>query len=289
MEFIYTEARACAKYKRRWLLQVTRVLLSAIFVFIAFSSKAHAGQATLTWNASSSTAVIGYRVYYGTSSGRYTQNIDAGNVTTVTVGNLTDGQIYYFAAKAYDVAGNLSGYSNETSTTVSSVSRLTVTIGGTGGGSVNSSPAGIACSAGNCYSDYGSGTQVTLLATPDSNSTFAGWSGACTNTSGDCTVTLSSAANVAASFNAVPFARIQGASPAYFSLLESAYNAASSGSVIQATTHYFSEDLLLNKNIAVTIEGGYDSTYATNTGYSTLHGSLTIGSGTLTAENLVIE
>lgn len=277
----------------RWFFQVTRLLSALVFVFILFFSvcplKAHAGQATLSWGASSSTAVTGYRLYYGTASGNYTQNVDAGNVTTFTVGNLTDGQTYYFAAKAYDAAGNLSGYSNETSAVISSVSKLTVTIGGVGGGSVNSNPAGIACSTGSCYSDYASGTQVTLLATSDANSAFAGWSGACTNATGDCTVTLSADTSVTANFKSVPFARIEGASPTYFSLLGSAYNSATSGNVIQATTHDFYEDLLLGNNIAVTINGGYDGTYATNSGYSTIHGSLTIGSGSLTAENLVIE
>jgi hypothetical protein len=82
---------------------------------------AQAGQVTLAWNASSGT-VAGYRVYYGTSSGNYTANVNAGKTTTTTVSNLTDGRTYYLAVKAYDSAGNHSGFSNEVSKTVGATS-----------------------------------------------------------------------------------------------------------------------------------------------------------------------
>src|SRR4030095_5918505 len=42
---------------------------------------------------------------------------------------------------------------------------------------------------------------VTLTATPAAGSTFAGWSGACSGT-GSCTVTMSAARSVTATFNA---------------------------------------------------------------------------------------
>lgn len=57
--------------------------------------------------------LAGYRVYYGTTSGDYSNYVDVGNVTTYQIGNLTDGQNYYFAATAYDTSGNESIYSNE--------------------------------------------------------------------------------------------------------------------------------------------------------------------------------
>jgi lysophospholipase L1-like esterase len=78
---------------------------------------------------------------------------------------------------------------------------LTVTKTGSGTGVVTSSPAGINC-GGTCVANYTSGTVVTLNPTVASNSVFAGWSGACTGT-GSCTVSMTQARNVTATFNAM--------------------------------------------------------------------------------------
>src|SRR5512143_3559299 len=78
---------------------------------------------------------------------------------------------------------------------------LTVTGGGTGGGTVTApaygETAALACvitngTAGpeNCTASYGWKTAVTLTATPDPGSTFAGWSGACTGTATTCRVSM---------------------------------------------------------------------------------------------------
>jgi Divergent InlB B-repeat domain len=78
---------------------------------------------------------------------------------------------------------------------------LTVGKNGTGSGTVTSSPAGIDCGA-TCLQTYTQGTVVTLTPTPAAGSTFAGWSGDCTGT-GACTVTMSQARSVTATFNVV--------------------------------------------------------------------------------------
>ena len=75
---------------------------------------------------------------------------------------------------------------------------LSVRKSGTGSGTVVSSPSGINCGT-TCSASYSQGTTVTLTATPDSNSIFAGWSGACTDTK-DCTVTMDSDKSVTANF-----------------------------------------------------------------------------------------
>jgi len=75
---------------------------------------------------------------------------------------------------------------------------LTVTKSGTGSGTVASNPAGINCGA-DCSEDYNQGTSVTLTATPDSGSTFTGWSGACSGT-GTCTVNMISDKAATAAF-----------------------------------------------------------------------------------------
>jgi plastocyanin len=53
---------------------------------------------------------------------------------------------------------------------------LSVTKAGTGGGTVSSSPVGINCGT-DCSEIYVKGTVVTLTATPDGSSLFAGWTG----------------------------------------------------------------------------------------------------------------
>ena len=76
---------------------------------------------------------------------------------------------------------------------------LTVTKAGTGTGTVTSNPAGISCGA-TCSASFTSGTVVTLTQAAGTGSTFAGWSGACTGT-GACSVTISAAKAVTATFN----------------------------------------------------------------------------------------
>jgi PKD repeat protein len=82
---------------------------------------------------------------------------------------------------------------------------LTVSKNGTGTGTVISldPPGGISCGA-DCSEAYADTTQVTLSASADTGSTFAGWSG-CSSTSGStCYVTMSGPASVTATFNMIP-------------------------------------------------------------------------------------
>ncbi len=76
---------------------------------------------------------------------------------------------------------------------------LSVTKAGAGIGTVTSDVAGIDCGA-TCSASYDPVASVTLTATAGLDSTFAGWSGACSGT-GTCTVTMSQPRNVTASFD----------------------------------------------------------------------------------------
>jgi uncharacterized delta-60 repeat protein len=76
--------------------------------------------------------------------------------------------------------------------------RLTVTKPGRGRGKVTSTPAGIQCGS-SCAHAYAYGTSVTLTASPAANSTFKGWSGACSGT-GSCRVTMKQARSTEATF-----------------------------------------------------------------------------------------
>jgi List-Bact-rpt repeat protein len=85
-----------------------------------------------------------------------------------------------------------------TATFTPSTFTLNVTV--SGAGSVSSSPAGISCGS-DCSEAYANGTSVSLTASPASGSIFSGWGGACAGT-GACTVTMTTARNVTATFAA---------------------------------------------------------------------------------------
>jgi Divergent InlB B-repeat domain/IPTL-CTERM motif len=69
----------------------------------------------------------------------------------------------------------------------------------TGNGTVTSVPAGINCGTA-CSTSFAANTPVTLTATTVPGWTFAGWSGACAGLSVTCSITMSQAQNVGASF-----------------------------------------------------------------------------------------
>ncbi|NJD92276.1 MAG: choice-of-anchor D domain-containing protein, partial [Geobacter sp.] len=72
---------------------------------------------------------------------------------------------------------------------------------GSGNGRITSTPAGIALqpSDSTATATFSSNITVTLTATPDNGSVFAGWSGDCSG-SGSCSVTMSQARSVTATF-----------------------------------------------------------------------------------------
>jgi hypothetical protein len=72
---------------------------------------------TLAWDGSTSAGIAGYRVYYGTTTGIYTNSVTAGNVTTNTVTGLAAGVTYFFAVTSYDTNALESPFSSEISYT----------------------------------------------------------------------------------------------------------------------------------------------------------------------------
>ena len=77
---------------------------------------------------------------------------------------------------------------------------LSVVRAGGGTGSVSSNPPGINCGT-DCSEPYNSGASVTLTASAAGGSTFAGWSGCDTVSGATCTVTMSAARTVTATFD----------------------------------------------------------------------------------------
>jgi hypothetical protein len=163
---------------------------------------------------------------------------------------------------------------------------LTVTITGSGGGTVTSAPAGIACGA-LCSHNFPSDSRVTLHAEPQF-SVFSGWSGDCGGT-GNCTLTMDGGKNVTALFTVDTEHRTRiGDTTTYFPTLQAAYDGAPANAVIKVWGMGFTENLDCRQEKEVAMEGGYDTGYNANGGYTTLHGTLTVSAGALVLENMVI-
>jgi hypothetical protein len=81
---------------------------------------------------------------------------------------------------------------------VESIGLGVVTLGD-GSGTVTSADGEIDCRT-TCSAQFATGTPVTLTATPDAGSTFAGWAGACSG-SGSCVVTINESLAVIATFD----------------------------------------------------------------------------------------
>jgi fibronectin type 3 domain-containing protein len=73
----------------------------------------------VSWNASTSDQVVGYRIYFGTASRTYQQSVgngfNVGNTTSYRITGLTTGRTYFVAVTAVDAGGRESDLSEEKS------------------------------------------------------------------------------------------------------------------------------------------------------------------------------
>ncbi len=86
------------------------------------ANPANRGTVSLQWNSNTEPKLEGYRVYYGTSPGKYKSCVDVGKATESTPGivrytltSLDKGKRYYIAIIAYDSLHTSSGFSKEVS------------------------------------------------------------------------------------------------------------------------------------------------------------------------------
>jgi uncharacterized repeat protein (TIGR02543 family) len=154
-----------------------------------------------------------------------------------------------------------------------------------GSGNVNGSAS---CSSGTCTSSQLSDAPITLTATATGQSVFSGWTGDCFTTSETCLITMDGAKSVTAIFEAQKAFRVDGA---YFDNLQDAYQAAKDGSVIRVlagtwpSTTSATEYMTAWQGKTVTIEGGYEATFTTNTSGS----STVVGRANLTAGKVIMK
>ncbi|PKN37545.1 MAG: hypothetical protein CVU62_07370, partial [Deltaproteobacteria bacterium HGW-Deltaproteobacteria-2] len=77
----------------------------------------------------------------------------------------------------------------------------------------------------------------------------------------------------------------------YYPTLQAAYNAANSGDTIKVTAKTFTENLSVNRDISVNLEGGYNQEHTSITGNTNLKGTIQTyaGGGTLTIKNFILQ
>jgi hypothetical protein len=80
-----------------------------------------------------------------------------------------------------------------------------------------------------------------------------------------------------------------GADVATYSSIQTAYDQCTSGNIIEMQATTFNENLNFTINIPVLLKGGYDASFGSQAGFTTVRGMVTIGAGTVTVENLIVD
>ncbi len=180
-------------------------------------------------------------------------------------------------------------------TAASNMYILTVDKVGAGNGTVSSTPPGIDCGelekCTNCTETFNEGTIVTLTQEAGVNSVFTGWTGAGCGTSEECVLTMNNDVEVTAHFESCSDRRVRiaGESAEYFTALQDAYDSAVQGDSIQVQNTLLTDDLIANRNISITITGGYSCDFSAVTGNTEIAGTLTISDGMISLEHLVVQ
>ena len=165
---------------------------------------------------------------------------------------------------------------------------LTYSQEGTGSGTVSSTPQGMVCNSG-CSSPFFPGDIVSLAAAPAMYSHFTGWSGICAGT-GVCTFAMNDNASVTATFNLdiEHSVRIDTPQQKYFSSITGACIDPLVPTEIKVWGIDFTGDIILDYDRRITLRGGYNGDYTSQTGMTYINGTVTIKKGSTTVEYLTI-
>ncbi len=168
---------------------------------------------------------------------------------------------------------------------------LSVSVTGTGSGSVHSSPAGISCASGStagCSANFSLNSSVTLLPTTSGYSLFSAWSGCDSSSVSQCIVAMNDARNVTATFTAAPKVKV-GSKP--FNTLQDAYNdpATTNAAIIKLLGGTLGGAFTAAGGKDVTIEGGYNADFSANPDMTVVDGPIVLQSGSVAVEVVVIK
>jgi len=250
---------------------------------------------TASWNVVS--GATGYVLDVATDSGFINlvsnyNNSDVANVTSFDVAGLSPGTTYWYRVSAYNAGGTSSNSNAVVLTTLTgAISRnLSVNISGTGTGSVNSIPSGIACtSEASCpAASYQDGAVVNIIQIPGANSVFTGWEGACTGT-GTCSVIMDSDKILAANFDAASRVKV---GTKIFNSIQNAYYDYATGdkAIIKMQNGTLVEDVTFDRDIIVTLDGGYDGSFINaNTTSTLIVGKFIISAGKVIASGISLQ
>ena len=159
---------------------------------------------------------------------------------------------------------------------------------GKGGGSIHSDPTAIACAAGTCSGDFPPGSTVTLIQTPDFNSTWATWSPPGCGTNQECQVVMNGNQDVTATFHYSSMARVSSSGNGYESLITACGNAAATDTIYGRDVT-FTENLTLDYYKAISFLGGRDAWYQPQDSFTVIQGIITLRNGSLTVDRLIVK
>jgi hypothetical protein len=256
---------------------------------------ANDGGSVLKWSVAKGTPAETYfTVSPSTGTGNATINVTA-NAAGLGAGTYSDTLIVSGAGISQAVQVQLTLHVSATGYLLT-VTVLSDTVG-KGGGSVHSDPDGIACSglgsgpgamSGVCSAGFYPGTIVTLYQTPDTNSIGPTWTASGCATGENCAVVMSSGPQgVTATFLYVAMAKVNSSGIRYETLAGALANTLVTDTILARDVTFVEPLTIIGKTI--TLDGGLSGLYLPQNAWTTLQGILTIQSGSLTVDGLVVK